>query len=198
MGPRATNDREREIAVDEKIRRGMKAVKILKRGNALTWEYDEEADVLYVSVGKPTKAMGVDVGGGTVVRYDKKKGVVGITLTGFRKRLILGLDAKPTEKQKGTMPRLDQLRQQRERILSIAAKHGARNIRVFGSVARGEEGPDSDIDFLVEMDPGRSLMDLGGLQIDLQDLLSQRVDVVTQKGLKGELLSRALRESKAL
>ena len=105
MGPRATNDSEREIAVDEKIRRGMKAVKILKRGNALTWEYDEEADVLYLSVGKPTKAMGVDVGGGTVVRYDKKKGVVGITLTGFRKRLILGLDAKSTEKKKGTIPR---------------------------------------------------------------------------------------------
>ena len=69
---------------------------------------------------------------------------------------------------------------------------------MFGSVARGDEGPDSDIDFLVEMDPGRSLMDLGGLQIDLQDLLSQRVDVVTQQGLKGKLLSRALRESKAL
>ena len=73
MGPRATNDSEREIAVDEKIRRGMKAVKILKRGNALTWEYDEEADVLYLSVGKPTKAMGVDVGGGTVVDVYKRQ-----------------------------------------------------------------------------------------------------------------------------
>lgn len=196
MGPRATNDSEREIVVDEKIRRGMKAVKILKRGNALTWEYDEEADVLYLSVGKPTKAVGVDVGGGAVVRYNKKKGVVGITLMGLRRRLFLGLDAKVMKKKKGTKTLLDQLR--RERILTIAAKHGARNVRVFGSVARGEEGPDSDIYFLVEMEPGRSLLDLGGLQIDLQELLSQRVDVVTQRGLKGELLSRALRESKAL
>jgi predicted nucleotidyltransferase len=196
VGPRATNDSEREIVVDEKIRRGMKAVKILKRGNALTWEYDEEADVLYLSVGKPTKAVGVDVGGGAVVRYNKKKGVVGITLMGLRRRLFLGLDAKVMKKKKGTKTLLDQLR--RERILTIAAKHGARNVRVFGSVARGEEGPDSDIYFLVEMEPGRSLLDLGGLQIDLQELLSQRVDVVTQRGLKGELLSRALRESKAL
>jgi uncharacterized protein len=54
------------------------------------------------------------------------------------------------------------VRNRREDILQIAARHGARNVRVFGSVARGESGPDSDIDFLVEMEPGRSLFDLGG------------------------------------
>lgn len=93
---------------------------------------------------------------------------------------------------------LDKLRKERSRIMSLAAKHGARNMRVFGSVARGEERPDSDIDFLVEMAPDRSLFDVGGLQMDLQETLAHRVDVVTRKGLKRRLLSRVLRESKAL
>lgn len=96
------------------------------------------------------------------------------------------------------MTGLDKLRREREQILSIAAKHGAHTVRVFGSVARGEERPDSDIDFLVEMAPDRSLLDVGGLQMDLQETLAHRVDVVTRKGLKRRLLSRVLRESKAL
>jgi predicted nucleotidyltransferase len=54
------------------------------------------------------------------------------------------------------------LREKREQILTLAEKYGARNVRIFGSVARGEERPDSDIDFLVELEPGRSLFDLGG------------------------------------
>jgi predicted nucleotidyltransferase len=96
------------------------------------------------------------------------------------------------------MTGLDKLRKKREQIMSLAAKHGARNVRVFGSVARGEEGPDSDIDFLVEMAPERSLLDVGGLQMDLQETLAHHVDVVTRKGLKHRLMSRVLRESKAL
>lgn len=80
-------------------------MKILERGNALTWEYDEDADVLYVSVGKPQKAMGVDVGDGTVVRYSEAKGeVVGITMMGFRKRLMMGLGAlrhSPVRRRRG-------------------------------------------------------------------------------------------------
>lgn len=80
----------------------------------------------------------------------------------------------------------------------LAAKHGARNVKVFGSVARGEERPDSDIDFLVEMAPDRSLLDVGGLQMDLQEALAHRVNVVTRKGVNRRLLSRVLRESKAL
>jgi hypothetical protein len=60
------------------------------------------------------------------------------------------------------------LRVKREEILHIAARHCARNVRIFGSVARGEADERSDIDFLVEMEPGRSLLDLGGLQVDLE------------------------------
>lgn len=65
-------------------------------------------------------------------------------------------------------------------ILRIAATHGARNVRVFGSEARGASGPGSDLDLLVEMEPDRSLLDLVGLGQDLEDLLGRRVDVVTE------------------
>ena len=80
-------------------------------------------------------------------------------------------------------------------ILRIAATHGARNIRVFGSVARGEAGDESDIDFLVDMEPGRSLFDLGDLKLDLEELLGRRVDVVTESSLYWLLRRRILRES---
>jgi predicted nucleotidyltransferase len=86
----------------------------------------------------------------------------------------------------------------REAILQIAAKHGARNVRVFGSVARGEADDQSDIDFLVDMEPGRSLLDLGGLLMDLQDLLGRNVDVVTERGLKPRIRERVLHEAVAL
>ncbi len=89
----------------------------------------------------------------------------------------------------------DLLRQKREEILCIAAKHGARNVRVFGSVARGEADEISDIDFLVDLEPGRSLLDLGGLQYELESLLGCRVDVVTERGLKARIRGRALREA---
>lgn len=90
------------------------------------------------------------------------------------------------------------LRVKREEILQIAAKHGARRVRIFGSVARGEADAASDLDLLVEMDPGRSLLDLGGLLMDLQDLLGCRVDVVTEKGLRKRIRDRVLREAVAL
>ena len=76
------------------------------------------------------------------------------------------------------------LKEKREDILRIAAKHGARNVRVFGSVVRGEARPNSDVDFLVDMQPGRTLLDMGGLLMDLRDALGQEVDVVTERGLK--------------
>ena len=66
---------------------------------------------------------------------------------------------------------LDRLREMREDIIRIEESNGARNLKVFGSVARGEEGPESDIDFLVEMEPGRNLLDMGRLLMDLQDFL---------------------------
>jgi len=70
------------------------------------------------------------------------------------------------------------LNTKREEILRLAARYGAYNVRVFGSAARGEAGPDSDVDFLVELEPDRSLFDLGGLLMDLQELLECEVDVV--------------------
>jgi predicted nucleotidyltransferase len=75
----------------------------------------------------------------------------------------------------------------REEILQIAAKYGAYNIRIFGSVARGEADVNSDVDFLVEMETGRSLFDLGGLLMELQDILGCEVDIVTEKGLRSPL-----------
>lgn len=86
----------------------------------------------------------------------------------------------------------------REQILRIAAKHGARNVRIFGSVARGEADVNSDIDILVDLEPGRSLFDLGGLLYDLEDLLQMRVDVVTEQGLRPRIRERVLREAVSL
>lgn len=83
-------------------------------------------------------------------------------------------------------------------ILRIAAKHGARNVRIFGSVARGEARPDSDVDFLVDMEPGRTLFDMGGLLMDLRDLLGLEVDVVTEHGLKPRIRDRILKEAELL
>jgi hypothetical protein len=80
-------------------------------------------------------------------------------------------------------------------ILQIAASHGATDVRVFGSVARGEARPDSDVNFLVTMEPGRSLFDLGGLLMDLRDLLDYEVDVVTEAGLRTRIRRRVLEEA---
>lgn len=89
----------------------------------------------------------------------------------------------------------ERLMAKREDILRLCAIHGARNMRVFGSVARGDADARSDIDFLVEMEPGRSLFDLGGLQYDLERLLGGPVDVVTERGLKARIRERVLREA---
>jgi predicted nucleotidyltransferase len=88
----------------------------------------------------------------------------------------------------------DQLKTQRLVILRLAAQYGARNVRVFGSVARGEADDRSDVDFLVEMEPGRSLFDMGGLLMDLRELLGRNVDVFTEHGLKPRIRERVLRE----
>jgi uncharacterized protein len=94
---------------------------------------------------------------------------------------------------------LDELLQaKREDILRIAAQYGASNVRVFGSVARGEADEKSDIDLLVNMEPGRSLFDLGGLLADLEDLLGCNVDVVTEDGLRDRIRNRVLKEAVAL
>jgi len=85
--------------------------------------------------------------------------------------------------------------QQKEQIFAIAAKYGASHIRIFGSVARGEADETSDVDFLVDLEPGRSLFDLGAFLMDLQDLLGCKVDVVTEKGLHWYVRTRVLEEA---
>ncbi len=88
---------------------------------------------------------------------------------------------------------LEDLRKHRkEEILQVAARHGAHNVRVFGSVARGESLESSDVDFLVDLDPDRTLMDLGGLLMDLEGILRARVDVVTERMLRPKVRERAL------
>ncbi len=83
----------------------------------------------------------------------------------------------------------------REKILQIAEQYGARQVRVFGSVARRQDDAGSDIDFLVDMEPGRSLLDLGGLLVDLEKLLNSKVDVVTERGLKERIRGRVVNEA---
>lgn len=90
---------------------------------------------------------------------------------------------------------INALRARREQILEAAERRGARRVRVFGSVVRGEAGADSDIDFLVDMEPGRSLLDMGGLLADLEALLGHPVDVVTERGLRPRVRRDALREA---
>ena len=87
------------------------------------------------------------------------------------------------------------LARDRERVLELAATYGARNVRIFGSVARGDADDASDIDFLVDMEPGRTLFDLGGLLMDLRELLGCDVDLVTERGLRERIRDRVLREA---
>ena len=90
------------------------------------------------------------------------------------------------------------IQEKRYDILQMAAEHGARNVRIFGSVARGDAGAESDVDILVKMDQGRSLLDLSALVMDLRDLLGRKVDVVSEDGLYWLLRRRILREAKPL
>jgi len=87
------------------------------------------------------------------------------------------------------------LSRQRDEILQIAARHGASNVRVFGSVARGEAGAESDLDLLVDLEHGRSLLDHAALKVDLEQLLDLPVDVATERGLKPRIREHILREA---
>ncbi|RCK72532.1 MAG: Nucleotidyltransferase [Anaerolineae bacterium] len=89
----------------------------------------------------------------------------------------------------------ERLREKRAEILQICAKYGARNVRVFGSVARGEADELSDIDLLVEFEPGRSLLDHAGLWLELEALLGCQVDVVSERGIKPRIRERVLEEA---
>jgi len=89
----------------------------------------------------------------------------------------------------------DLIRGKRAEILRIAAEHGARNLRVFGSAARGEDEASSDIDLLVDFDPGTSLLTHARLIVALEDLLGRKVDVAPEKSLKQRLRDRILSEA---
>jgi hypothetical protein len=86
----------------------------------------------------------------------------------------------------------------KEQILVLAAKYGASNVRVFGSVANGTANSNSDIDFLVDMEKDRSLFDMGGLLMDLQELFGRKVDVVTENGLHWYIKNRIISEAKPI
>ena len=92
-----------------------------------------------------------------------------------------------------SLPQL--LAEKRDEILRIAARHGAYNVRVFGSMARGDAGPASDIDLLVDVRPDHSAFFPGGLLADLEDLLARRVDVVEPAGLHWYLRDTILHEA---
>jgi predicted nucleotidyltransferase len=93
---------------------------------------------------------------------------------------------------------LEALRKRREALFSIAAKRGARNLRVFGSVARGDACEASDVDLVVDFEPGRSLLDHGGLIADLEEFLGCRVDVLSTRGLRERMRARVEKEAVAL
>lgn len=90
---------------------------------------------------------------------------------------------------------LAQVRLYRDAILALAERHGARDVRIFGSVVRGEASPESDIDFLVELAPGRTLLDWSAFWQELEKLLGRPVDVATEKSLKPEIRAQAVKEA---
>jgi predicted nucleotidyltransferase len=105
--------------------------------------------------------------------------------------------AEPVEAQ-AAGPSMAQLVHMRDQILAAASRHGATNVRVFGSVARGDADATSDVDFLVDFEPDRSLLDLASLLVELEDLLGRPVDVVTEAGLKARVRRRVLAEAVAV
>jgi predicted nucleotidyltransferase len=86
----------------------------------------------------------------------------------------------------------------RDAILVLAARYGASNVRIFGSVAEGEASEASDVDFLVDLEPDRSLFDLGGLLMDLQELLGRKVGLVTEPALHWYIREKVIRQARPL
>jgi predicted nucleotidyltransferase len=91
-----------------------------------------------------------------------------------------------------------ELRNKRNDIIKVAANHGARNLRVFGSVARGETTPTSDLKLLINLDPGRTLLDLIAVKQDLEDLLGCAVDVVTEDAVSPHIRDQVLKDAVSL
>jgi predicted nucleotidyltransferase len=107
-------------------------------------------------------------------------------------------DAPSTTPTAVAPPTREARRRGRAAMRGVAAAHGAHNVRVFGSVARGDADEASDVDFLVDMEPDRSLLDLAGLFLALGELLGCRVDVATERGLRARLRDRVLSEATTL
>ncbi len=113
--------------------------------------------------------------------------------THARKRL-----APPVTVRGQLGPRARELRRHRGRLLDAARARGVRKVRVFGSLARGEAGPASDVDLLVELAPGRTLLDLVGFRREAEDILGQSVDVATADMLKERIRAEVLAEALTL
>jgi len=101
----------------------------------------------------------------------------------------------PALQEKADMNISELLQQKRRQILEIAEGHGARNVRLFGSVARGEATETSDLDLLIEMEPGRGLLDIVAVKQDLEELLGCKVDVVTEAAISPYLRDKVLHEA---
>lgn len=95
----------------------------------------------------------------------------------------------------GIMITSETIRQKRDEILEIASRYGARDVRIVGSVARGDVTEESDLDLIVRFEPGRSLFDHGGLIVDLEELLGVKVDVISERGMRDRFRDRVLKEA---
>ncbi len=109
--------------------------------------------------------------------------------------VLVGSPKRPSGTRRG---RLSLLKRSRDRLLSAASRHGVHDVKVFGSVARGEDDPKSDIDLLVDLDPDQSLLDLIGFKQEAEDILGVRVDAVAPRFLRSPVRGRALREARAI
>jgi predicted nucleotidyltransferase len=107
--------------------------------------------------------------------------------------MVVGSVSKPGEFKQ--LNHRSCINKNRELIQDLAKRYGIINIRICGSVARGEDSASSDIDILVDMEPGSSLLSLGSFLMDIQDLLGCRVDVLTERGLKKRVRERVLKEA---
>ena len=102
--------------------------------------------------------------------------------------IIIGMEGTAIDLQ-------ELVRKHRQEILQAAVRYGARNLRLFGSVARGDFKPESDVDILIELEKGRSLFDMVGLGLDLEKILGRKVDVFTENSLKDRIRARVLKEA---
>jgi len=107
------------------------------------------------------------------------------------RRLTLASEPEPAQGTAGA----SELRKQRRALLALARRHGARNLRIFGSAARGDGGPESDVDLLVDLETGRTLLDLIALRREASELLGRRVDVATREMLRDSVLRNADRDA---